>query len=67
MSLLAGAGPVSYTHLDVYKRQAGERLALVAAFIAVLVTLRHEANIRRLVRGEEPRIAPGRKPQGPTS
>ena len=30
---------------------AGERLALVAAFIAVLVTLRHEANIRRLVRG----------------
>jgi glycerol-3-phosphate acyltransferase PlsY len=41
---------------------ADARLAIAAAFIAALVVIRHEANIRRLVRGEEPRIAFHRKP-----
>jgi glycerol-3-phosphate acyltransferase PlsY len=41
---------------------AGGRLAVAAAFIAVLVAIRHEANIRRLLRGEEPRIDFRRKP-----
>ncbi|HEV7371385.1 glycerol-3-phosphate 1-O-acyltransferase PlsY [Arenibaculum sp.] len=37
----------------------GPQLAQAAAFIAVLVFVRHHANIRRLLKGEEPRI--GRK------
>ncbi len=35
----------------------GPRLAIAALFIAILVAIRHHANIRRLLRGEEPRIA----------
>jgi len=35
--------------------------ATVGALIAVLVWVRHEANIRRLLKGEEPRIGSGKK------
>jgi acyl phosphate:glycerol-3-phosphate acyltransferase len=35
---------------------SGPQLAQLALFIAVLVWIRHHANIRRLLRGEEPRI-----------
>ena len=44
---------------------AGGPVAVAAAFIALLVAVRHEANIRRLWRGEEPRIDLGRKPSSP--
>ncbi|WP_035690636.1 glycerol-3-phosphate 1-O-acyltransferase PlsY [Azospirillum halopraeferens] len=36
---------------------AGTAVAALALFIAVLVAIRHEANIRRLLKGEEPRIS----------
>jgi glycerol-3-phosphate acyltransferase PlsY len=36
----------------------------LAAFMAVLIYIRHEANIRRLVKGEEPRIGAKKKPEG---
>jgi glycerol-3-phosphate acyltransferase PlsY len=39
---------------------AGPQVGQLAIFIAVLVFIRHHANIRRLIRGEEPRIG-GRK------
>ena len=39
----------------------GGALALAALFIALLIFVRHEANIRRLLKGEEPRIG-GKKP-----
>ncbi|MGQ9368965.1 glycerol-3-phosphate 1-O-acyltransferase PlsY [Azospirillum sp. ST 5-10] len=35
---------------------AGPPVAALALFIAVLVAVRHDANIRRLLKGEEPRI-----------
>ncbi len=39
---------------------AGGALALAALFIALLVFIRHAANIRRLLKGEEPRIGAGK-------
>jgi acyl phosphate:glycerol-3-phosphate acyltransferase len=40
---------------------AGPETAGLALFIAVLVFVRHEANIRRLLAGEEPKIGGGKK------
>ena len=42
---------------------ANRQKAEMALFLAVLVWLRHHANIRRLLKGEEPRIGKG-KPAG---
>ena len=39
----------------------GPRLALVVAFMAVLIFIRHKDNIGRLLRGEEPRSGVGKK------
>ncbi len=39
----------------------GPLVAGLCLFIAVLVFVRHEANIRRLLKGEEPRIGAGKK------
>ncbi|MEI6559431.1 MAG: glycerol-3-phosphate 1-O-acyltransferase PlsY [Rhodospirillaceae bacterium] len=43
---------------------AGGPLAVAALFIAGLIFIRHEANIRRLLRGEEPRIGGGKRSAG---
>ncbi len=43
---------------------AGPEVAALALFIAVLVFIRHEANIRRLLAGTEPRIGAGKKAKG---
>ena len=45
---------------------AGGALALAALFIAALIFWRHSANIRRLLKGEEPRIG-GKKPSDPSA
>lgn len=39
----------------------GPLVAGLCLFIAVLVFIRHEANIRRLLKGEEPKIGAGKK------
>ena len=41
---------------------AGPGIGAVVLLIAALVFIRHHANIRRLLRGEEPRIGGGAKP-----
>ncbi len=51
----AGAAPL------VTWAVAGWGLALVALFIAALIFVRHQANIRRLLEGTEPRIGGGKK------
>ncbi|MFN3582741.1 glycerol-3-phosphate 1-O-acyltransferase PlsY [Phenylobacterium sp.] len=38
-----------------------EPIAVMALFMAVLIYVRHAANIRRLLKGEEPRIGGGKK------
>ena len=38
--------------------------AALAAFMAVLIYIRHDANIRRLLKGEEPRIGSKKKADG---
>ncbi|HYD30149.1 MAG TPA: glycerol-3-phosphate 1-O-acyltransferase PlsY [Azospirillaceae bacterium] len=40
---------------------AGPEVAALCLFIAALVFIRHEANIRRLMKGEEPKIGAGKK------
>ena len=40
---------------------AGPAVTALAVFIAVLVFFRHDANIRRLLKGEEPRMRLGGK------
>ena len=42
-------------------------VAVLALFMAVLIYLRHLANIRRLLKGEEPRIGAAKPPVGETA
>ncbi|CAA7620708.1 glycerol-3-phosphate 1-O-acyltransferase PlsY [Magnetospirillum sp. UT-4] len=46
---------------------AGPETAAMAAGLAALGFIRHEANIRRLLKGEEPRIGKGKKLPGDSS
>jgi glycerol-3-phosphate acyltransferase PlsY len=43
---------------------AGESVAVIVALLALLGIARHHANIRRLLRGEEPKIGGKRPPAG---
>ena len=54
--LAAAAAPVAAWVLE------SRQIAAMALFLAVLVWLRHHANIRRLLTGQEPRIGKGKAP-----
>ena len=42
------------------KRDRPRPVAILALFMAILVYVRHAENIRRLLKGEEPRIGGGK-------
>jgi len=59
-SSLAGLTAAALAPLYVFlTNQTPEAKLWLAAFMAVLIFIRHYANIRRLIRGEEPRIGAG--------
>jgi len=59
-SSLAGLTAAALAPLYVFlTNQTPEAKLWLAAFMALLIFIRHHANIRRLIRGEEPRIGAG--------
>jgi len=65
-SSLAGLTAAALAPLYVFlTNQTPEAKLWLAAFMAVLIFIRHHANIRRLIRGEEPRIGAGGAVQDP--
>jgi glycerol-3-phosphate acyltransferase PlsY len=56
ISSLAGMTAAAVAPLAAYFLFHRPEAAVLAAFMAVLIYIRHAANIRRLLKGEEPRI-----------
>jgi glycerol-3-phosphate acyltransferase PlsY len=61
LAALAAAALAPLGFVLLHQQATAERLGL-AVGMAALIFLRHEANIRRLLRGEEPRIGAGKRP-----
>ena len=64
ISSLAGLTAVAVAPLIALALDEPTAIVLLSLFMALLVFIRHEPNIRRLLRGEEPRIGGGQKPTG---
>jgi glycerol-3-phosphate acyltransferase PlsY len=62
MSSLAALTAAALAPLFAFAVHAGYPVIVVATFMAVLILIRHHENIRRLLRGEEPRIGAEKKP-----
>jgi glycerol-3-phosphate acyltransferase PlsY len=56
ISSLAGLTTAALAPLYAFLFHQGQPIIALALFTAVLIFIRHEANIRRLLKGEEPRI-----------
>jgi glycerol-3-phosphate acyltransferase PlsY len=65
ISSLAALAAAALAPLYVFIADRPRPLALMALFMAVLIYFRHHENIRRLLKGEEPRIGGGNKPADP--
>jgi glycerol-3-phosphate acyltransferase PlsY len=65
MSSLAGLTAAVFAPLFAFALHAGAPVIILAAFMVVLILIRHHENIRRLLRGEEPKISFRRKPPEP--
>ena len=65
MSSLAGLTAAALAPLLAFAVHAGYPVIVLAVFMAVLIFIRHHENIRRLLRGDEPKIAFGRTPPEP--
>jgi len=62
MSSLAALTAAALAPLFAFAVHAGYPVIVVSVFMAVLIFIRHHENIRRLLRGEEPRIGGGKTP-----
>ena len=62
MSSLAALTAAALAPLFAFAVHAGSPVIVLAVFMAVLIFIRHHENIRRLLRGEEPKIGGGKKP-----
>jgi acyl phosphate:glycerol-3-phosphate acyltransferase len=60
MSSLAALVAAAMAPLYVYLLHRGYHIIILALFMALLVYVRHAANIQRLLKGEEPRIGGGK-------
>jgi len=65
ISSLAALAAAALAPLYVVLADRPRPVALMALFMAVLIYIRHRENIRRLVRGEEPRLGGGKTPANP--
>jgi acyl phosphate:glycerol-3-phosphate acyltransferase len=62
MSSLAALTAAALAPLFAFAIHAGYPVIVLAVFMAVLIFIRHHENIRRLLRGDEPKIGGGKKP-----
>lgn len=62
ISSVAGLAAVAMAPLTALLLGLPHAIALLSLFMALLVYIRHEPNIRRLLRGEEPRIGGTKTP-----
>jgi glycerol-3-phosphate acyltransferase PlsY len=60
MSSLAALTAAALAPLFAFAVHAGYPVIVLAVFMAVLIFIRHHENIRRLLRGEEPKIGGGK-------
>ncbi len=65
ISSLAGLAAAVVAPLFVLLLDRPRPIALLSLFMAILVLVRHEPNIRRLLRGEEPRIGASKTAETP--
>jgi glycerol-3-phosphate acyltransferase PlsY len=64
-SSLAALAAATLAPLVAFLTHAGYPVIALALFMAVLIYIRHRANIARLLKGEEPRIGGGKTPPAP--
>jgi glycerol-3-phosphate acyltransferase PlsY len=65
ISSLAALATAVLAPLFVFLVDRPRPVALMALFMAVLIFVRHHENIRRLLKGEEPKIGAGKTPAPP--
>ncbi len=62
LSSVAALTAAALAPLFAFAVHAGAPVIVLSVFMAMLIFIRHHQNIRRLLRGEEPRIGGGKKP-----
>ena len=66
ISSLAALTAAALAPVFAFSTDAPRPMILLAAFMAVLIFIRHHENIRRLLKGEEPKIGAKKAEAAPT-